>query len=60
MIAGNGQLDPAKAVPRAVVRSIDYWLRGLDHGLTSDPRRCHRIASALAPAAGQINLSHQH
>jgi streptomycin 6-kinase len=59
-IVENGQLDPAKAVAWAFVRSIDYWLWGLDHGLTSDPRRCHRIASALAPAAGQINLSHQH
>ena len=42
------------------VRSIDYWLWGLDHGLTSHPRRCHRIASALAPAADPTNLSHQH
>jgi streptomycin 6-kinase len=59
-IVENGQLDPAKAVAWAWVRSIDYWPWGLDHGLTSDPRRCHRIASALTPAASQINLSHQH
>jgi energy-coupling factor transporter ATP-binding protein EcfA2 len=36
---------------RGFVRSIDYWLWGLDNGLTSDPVRCQRIASALAPAA---------
>jgi streptomycin 6-kinase len=59
-IVENGQLDPAKVVAWGFVRSIDYWLWGLDNGLTSDPLRCHRIASALAPAAGQINLSHQH
>jgi streptomycin 6-kinase len=59
-IVDNGQLDPAKAVAWGFVRSIDYWLWGLDNALTSDPLRCHRIASALAPAAGQINLSHKH
>ena len=37
-IVENGQLDPAKAVAWAFVRSIDYWLWGLDNGLTSDPR----------------------
>ena len=59
-IVEHGQLDPAKAVAWAFVRSIDYWLWGLDNGLTSDPLRCHRLASALAPAAGRINLSHKH
>ena len=29
------------------------WLWALDNGLTSDPVRCQRIASALAPAAQQ-------
>jgi len=59
-IVDHGQLDPAKAVAWGFVRSIDYWLWGLDNGLTSDPLRCQRITSALAPAAGQINLPHQH
>jgi streptomycin 6-kinase len=59
-IVENGQLDPAKAVAWGFARSIDYWLWGLDNRLTSDPLRCHRIASALVPAAGQINLSHNH
>ena len=59
-IVDNGQLDPAKAVAWGFVRSIDYWLWGLENGLTSDPLRCQRIASALEPAAGQISLPHQH
>jgi streptomycin 6-kinase len=48
----SGQLDRAKAVVWSFVRSIDYWLWGLENGLTADPLRCQRIASALAPAAG--------
>jgi streptomycin 6-kinase len=59
-IVEHGQLDPAKAIAWGFVRSIDYWLWGLDHGLTSDPLRCQRIASALAPAADRIDRSHQH
>jgi streptomycin 6-kinase len=52
----NGQLDRAKAVAWSFVRSIDYWLWGLENGLTTDPLRCQRIASALAPMAEQSNL----
>jgi streptomycin 6-kinase len=55
----NGQLDRAKAVAWSFVRSIDYWLWGLENGLTTDPLRCQRIASALAPMAEQCNLSHR-
>jgi streptomycin 6-kinase len=47
----HGQLDRAKAVAWGFVRSIDYWLWGLEHGLTVDPLRCERVASALAPQA---------
>jgi streptomycin 6-kinase len=55
----NGQLDRAKATAWGFARSIDYWLWGLEHGLTVDPLRCQRVASALAPAAcdflGMVN-----
>jgi streptomycin 6-kinase len=46
-------LDRAKAIAWGFVRSIDYWLWlwGLDNGLTSDPVRCQRIASALAASS---------
>jgi streptomycin 6-kinase len=51
-IIENGQLDPAKTTAWAFVRSIDYWLWGLENGLTIDPVRCQRVASALAPVVG--------
>ena len=44
----HGCLDRDKALAWAFVRTIDYWLWGLDNGLTVDPRRCRRIAAALA------------
>jgi streptomycin 6-kinase len=50
-IVENGQLDHAKATAWAFVRSVDYWLWGLQNGLTTDPVRCQRVASALAPIA---------
>ncbi|MGH3289926.1 MAG: hypothetical protein ACRDPD_35480 [Streptosporangiaceae bacterium] len=51
ILIDSGQLDPAKATAWAFVRCIDYWLWGLGNGLTSDPVRCQRVASALAPLA---------
>lgn len=52
IIIENGQLDRVKAIAWGFVRAIDYWLWGLDNGLTIDPLRCQHIASALAPMAG--------
>jgi streptomycin 6-kinase len=40
-------LDFEKARRWALVRCIDYWLWGLEHGLTEDPKRCRRIVDAL-------------
>jgi len=57
-IVENGQLDRHKAVAWGFVRSIDYWLWGLETGLTIDPVRCQRVAAALAPIAVQSN-THQ-
>jgi streptomycin 6-kinase len=59
-LVDHGQLDAAKAVAWGFVRTIDYWLWGLENGLTSDPLRCQRIAEALAPMVDQINLSDTH
>jgi streptomycin 6-kinase len=56
IIVEHGNLDRAKATAWGFVRSIDYWLWGLLHGLTSDPVQCQRIAGALAPEAGAITL----
>jgi streptomycin 6-kinase len=49
----HGQLNRGKAIAWGFVRTIDYWLWGLDNGLTSDPFRCQRVAGALAPIAAQ-------
>ncbi len=48
VLTDSGGLDPAKARAWAVVRCVDYWLWGLEHGLTDDPVRCHRILAVLA------------
>jgi streptomycin 6-kinase len=42
-----GRLDRERAVAWSVVRSVDYWLWGLENGLTEDPRRCRHIVRAL-------------
>ena len=57
IIAENGNLDQAKATAWGFVRTIDYWLWGLENGFTVDPARCQRIASALAPLAGHGSQS---
>jgi streptomycin 6-kinase len=31
----------------AALRCVDYWLWGLEHGLTEDPKRCARLITAL-------------
>ena len=51
ILVESGQLDRAKATAWGFVRSIDYWLWGLENGLTIDPLRCQRVANALAPLA---------
>lgn len=53
ILIDSGRLDRAKATAWAFVRCIDYWLWGLQNGLTADPARCQRIASAMAPLAGR-------
>jgi streptomycin 6-kinase len=48
ILAASGELDGEKARGWAVVRCVDYWLWGLENGLTEDPERCRRILAALA------------
>ncbi|MFP5319696.1 MAG: aminoglycoside phosphotransferase family protein [Acidimicrobiia bacterium] len=47
VLVESAQLDADKARAWAVVRCADYWLWGLEHGLTRDPTRCERIVVAL-------------
>jgi len=55
-VVEHGRLTLGKAVAWSFVRSIDYWLWGLENGLTIDPVRCQRIASALEPLASRLSL----
>ncbi|WP_088321072.1 aminoglycoside phosphotransferase family protein [Kineosporia sp. R_H_3] len=49
-IVRAGHLDQVRARDWALVRVVDYWLWGLENGLTIDPPRCARIATVLAGA----------
>lgn len=42
-----GGLDRDLARAWTLFRAVDYWLWGLDHGLTEDPVRCARIIDWL-------------
>jgi streptomycin 6-kinase len=55
-VVEHGQLDRDKAVAWSFLRCIDYWLWGLANGLTVDPVRCQRVASALEPLARAVTL----
>ena len=47
-LVDSAQLDMGLARRWVLVRCVDYWLWGLEHGLTEDPKRCRRIIAALA------------
>ncbi len=46
-IVAEADLDAERARTWIVFRSVDYWLWGLDHGLTEDPERCRRLVSVF-------------
>lgn len=46
-IIDAARLDPARARAWTLFRTVDYWLWGLDYGLTEDPARCARLVTAL-------------
>lgn len=47
VLVSAGGLDPGAAHGWAVARCVDYWLWGLENGLTIDPARCERVLTAL-------------
>jgi streptomycin 6-kinase len=47
VLVDAGALDRDRARDWAIVRAVDYWLWGLEAGLTEDPVRCARILEAL-------------
>lgn len=46
-VVDAGMLDAETARKWVVVRGVDYWLWGLEHGLTEDPKRCARLLNAF-------------
>lgn len=46
-IVDAGDLDADAAHGWTVARCVDYWLWGLENGLTIDPVRCERVLAAL-------------
>ncbi|WIM99272.1 aminoglycoside phosphotransferase family protein [Actinoplanes oblitus] len=44
-----GGLDAELARGWVIVRCVDYWLWGVERGLTIDPVRCERVLAALLP-----------
>jgi streptomycin 6-kinase len=49
VVTAAGGLDAEAAYGWVVARCVDYWLWGLERGLTIDPVRCERILTALLP-----------
>ena len=47
-LVDSAGLDTDRTRLWVIVRCVDYWLWGLEHGLTQDPKRCQRILQALA------------
>ena len=52
VVVDGAGLDASRAAAWAFVRTVDYWLWALGNGLTVDPARCERVASALRPLLG--------
>ncbi len=49
VIIEAGRLRSERAEVWAFVRTVDYWLWAVAHGLTVDPPRCERVLQALQP-----------
>lgn len=47
IVVTAANLNPDQSKNWIIFRAIDYWLWGLDAGLTEDPLRCHRLITAL-------------
>lgn len=47
VIVEHAGLEFDRATAWVVFRTVDYWLWGLDYGLTEDPVRCARLANVF-------------
>jgi len=45
----SAKLEPERTKQWLYVRTAEYWLWGLERGLTIDPPRCERVLQALQP-----------
>jgi hypothetical protein len=43
----EARLDRDHARDWVIFRTVDYWLWGLNAGLTEDPLRCRRLVTAF-------------
>jgi hypothetical protein len=48
-VVSAADLDAALTHGWVITRCVDYWLWGLERGLTIDPARCERVLGALVP-----------
>ena len=53
-LAEATEVERGRACGWTLVRSVDYWLWGLEHGLTIDPPRCARIVDWLLAQTIQL------
>jgi len=47
ILVNEAALDRDRAHSWVLYRTVDYWLWGLDYGLTEDPVRCARLVAAF-------------
>lgn len=47
VVVEAAELDADRAHDWALVRCVDYWLWGLERGLTADPISCERVLEAI-------------
>lgn len=47
MIVSEAGLERDRARAWVLFRTVDYWLWGLDYGLTEDPKRCAHLAETF-------------
>lgn len=51
LLARAATLDATRLIAWVYVRTVAYWLSGLEGGLTLDPERCRRLVAALDASA---------
>jgi streptomycin 6-kinase len=50
VLVSSAGLDAERGRAWTTIRAVDYWLWGLEVGLTEDPVRCHRLVETFCQA----------